>query len=127
MNLFVALAPVASTAHISVPEVVFAANHVKEIVATVVDIGHFYNFLPQFTAGTMALDALCAIVGPLCEAFVDIFVDESIDNVPRLEMGLPNFPAGQTWRTFVYYAQAINTGNFTLYDYGHHKNEKIYG
>jgi len=122
VNLFVALAPVASTANISTFEIVLAAHHVKEIVATMVDVGHFYNILPQFTAGTMALDALCAIVRPLCVAFVDIFIDEKIDNVPRLEMGLPTFPAGQSWRTFVYYAQAINTGDFTLYDYGHHKN-----
>ena len=42
-------------------------------------------------------------------------------------MGLPTFPAGQSWRTFVYYAQAIRTGNFTLYDYGAVKNMQEYG
>ena len=62
-----------------------------------------------------------------CESLADIFIDESIDNVRRLEMGVPTFPAGQSWRTFVYYAQAIRTGDFTLYDYGSIKNLEKYG
>ena len=103
------------------------AHHINEIVVALVDVGHHYNFYPQLQVGSMALDALCAILSDLCEHFVDMFIDESIDNVPRLEMALPNFPAGQTWRSFVYYAQAINSGEFTLYDYGPHKNEQIYG
>ena len=37
------------------------------------------------------------------------------------------FPTGASYRCFKYYAQAINTGQFTLYDYGMTKNKEIYG
>mmetsp|Transcript_39742 Transcript_39742/g.52060 ORF Transcript_39742/g.52060 Transcript_39742/m.52060 type:complete len:103 (+) Transcript_39742:671-979(+) len=101
---------------------VFGANHIHEIVLALVDGAGFYNWFPPLREGTQALDAACALLSDLCENFVDIFIDESIDNVPRLEFGLQMFPSGQTYRTFVYYSQAIRTGNFTLYDYGPIKN-----
>ena len=46
VNLFVALAPVASTAHITIPEMVWGANHIKEIIVALVDVGKFYNWFP---------------------------------------------------------------------------------
>ena len=129
VNLFVALAPVGSTAHIPYPELKWASKHVKEIELAVVDGLHQYNWFPQAHQASMALDSICGlpVIAKFCELFVDLFVDEKIDNVRRLEVGLPVFPSGQTWRTFVYYAQAIRTGNWTLYDYGPIKNKQVYG
>ena len=46
VNLFVALAPVASTAHITIPEMVWGANHINEVVVSLVDVGKFYNWFP---------------------------------------------------------------------------------
>ena len=54
----------------------------------------------------------------LCDGLIDIFVDQTVDNVPRFPPVADSFPSGQSYRTFVYYAQAIRTGKFTMYDYG---------
>jgi hypothetical protein len=42
-------------------------------------------------------------------------------------MYLANVPSGASYRTFVYYAQMINTGRMALYDYGRIKNHEVYG
>lgn len=42
-------------------------------------------------------------------------------------MYLANVPSGASYRTFVYYAQMINTGRMALYDYGRIKNREVYG
>jgi len=106
VNLYIALAPVASTANLAIPEIRIAAHSVNAIVDIMVDELHFYNWFPQFSQGSAALDAFCsiAVVSKLCEIFVDIFINEKVDNVPRFEMGLSTVPGGQTWRTFFYYA-----------------------
>jgi len=129
VNLFVALAPVASTANIKSPAMHIAAHHVHEIKTAIVDVAGFYNWFPNPSQGAAALDAVCAlpVVSALCETFVDLIFNSKVDNVSRLEFGIQMFPAGQSWRTFMYYAQAINSGNFTLYDYGPVANKKIYG
>ena len=88
INLFVALAPVASTAHISTKSMVFAANHVDKIVKSLVDEKGLYNWFPQVTEGTAAIDALCVILDGLCTKIVDEFVDETIDEVSKFEMAL---------------------------------------
>lgn len=42
-------------------------------------------------------------------------------------MFISNEPSGQSYRTFVYYAQMINSGECRLYDYGRLENKKRYG
>ena len=127
VNLFVALAPVGTTASISNPLLKFASDHINLFIDTIVNEMKLYNWFPNFEEGSAAIDAVCALASGLCTSLADFFVDETVDNVPRFEMAVPSTPSGQSYRTFVYYAQAIRTGKFTLYDYGSSANYKIYG
>lgn len=73
------------------------------------------------------LNAFCALAKDLCTNFGNLVFDETIDNVSRLPMAVENVPAGSSYRNFKFYAQAIRTGEFRLYDYGRKENKEIYG
>ena len=96
-------------------------------MASLVDQMGLYSWFPQVSEASVAMDTFCALAKGLCENIMDMLIDESVDNVPRFEMMVPHTPAGQSYRAMVYYAQAINTGKFTLYDYGREKNLEVYG
>lgn len=126
VNVYIALAPVASTAHIT-GFLKFVAHDVDNMIATLVDQEGLYSWFPQFSESSVAIDSFCALAKNLCEEFGNKLVDETVDNVPRFEMAVPSTPSGQTYRAMVYYSQAILTGKFTLYDYGPEKNLELYG
>ena len=63
VNLYVALAPVASTAHITDDSIVSAANNIDNMVANLVDGRGFFNWFPNLKEGTEAVDAFCAVLG----------------------------------------------------------------
>lgn len=42
-------------------------------------------------------------------------------------MYISNLPSGQSYRTFIHYAQSMHSGEFRKYDYGKIKNKRIYG
>ena len=52
---------------------------------------------------------------------------EGVDSPEAGQTFLSNEPSGQSWRTFIYYAQMINSGKCALYDYGKRENKRIYG
>ena len=56
-----------------------------------------------------------------------MIIDPEIWNMDRLDVGASIVPSGQSYRTFVYYAQMMNDDRFSLYDYGESMNMKIYG
>jgi len=128
INLFVALAPVASTAHIANKYIVDAAKHVRLLELALVDGLHFYNWFAPMPLADSAIDVVCDLVPDLCKAVAKHILNKGgVDNAARFDVFMSNEPSGQSYRTFVYYAQMINNGGFTLYDYGAIKNEKIYG
>ena len=53
--------------------------------------------------------------------------NESVDDPKAAETFMSNEPAGASWRTFTYYAQSINSGKWSLFDYGIVDNKRIYG
>ena len=93
INVYIALAPVASTAHIE-GFLKFVAHDIDEMVATLVDEKGLYSWFPQMSEGSIAMDAFCDLAKNFCEKFVDKFVDETVDNVPRFEMAIPSTPSG---------------------------------
>ena len=97
------------------------------MIDTLVDQMGLYSWFPQGSEGSVAIDTMCALAKGLCTKFGDFLVDEEVDNVSRFEMMVPSTPAGQSYRCMCYYAQAIVTGNWTLYDYGPQANMVIYG
>ena len=87
-----------------------------------------YDWFPSLTPESEALDAFCLLESELCENFLSEIMDPVINNIPRYEMGAAAFPAGQSYRAMVYYAQSIRGDyKFSLYDYGTMANMKIYG
>ena len=127
MNVFIALAPVANTANITQKELVIAAQSIDVMVYELVWKNGFYNWFPPMQRLSAVMDGFCALAGDLCTNFGEMTMDETIDNVSRLPYVLEVFPSGSSYRCFKYYAQAVNTGKFTLYDYGITKNKEVYG
>ena len=128
INLFIALAPVASTQYLKVDVLRAAANHIKVLQFGLVRTLGFYNWFPPVSEGSAALDTFCVFEPTLCETLASFVFDPEIDNMPRMEMGVGDLPAGQTYRAMVYYSQSINGSyRFSMYDYGAIKNKQIYG
>ena len=88
VNLFVALAPVGTTASISNPLLKFSSDHINLFIDTIVNEMKLYNWFPNFEEGSAAIDAVCALASGLCTSLADFFVDETVDNVPRFEMAV---------------------------------------
>jgi hypothetical protein len=129
VNLFVALAPVGSTAHIPIPFVRWLAHHIRLAEYFFVDLLHMYNLFAP-------MDHLVRIVGDICSnplakgTCKDVIKWMHHDGVDDPVAGftfLSHEPAGAGWRTIAYYGQMINSGRFELYDYGTPQNEKRYG
>ena len=59
--------------------------------------------------------------------FANNFFNPTVDNLERIPVFLYKEPSGQSWRTFVYYAQMMKSKRYCLYDYGKRKNKSIYG
>ena len=99
------------------------------MVKVLVDKEKMYNWFPNSPKGSAEIDAFCAlpVAKELCLGLMDLLVDDKILNVPRFEPMLTSTPSGQSYRTWIWYSQAIKTGNLTLYDYGPSANLQIYG
>jgi lysosomal acid lipase/cholesteryl ester hydrolase len=63
----------------------------------------------------------------LCMDVAGLLHHDGVDNMSRFPMIMSQEPAGASYRTFVYYAQMINSGRMALYDYGRSANKEIYG
>lgn len=128
INLFIALAPVSTTANISEKFIVDAAKHIKLLELAIVHELNYYNWFAPMPLAEGAIATICDIVPGVCKAVgKHIHNKDGVDNPGRFDMFISNEPSGQSYRTFVYYAQMINNKKFTRYDYGPVKNMKLYG
>lgn len=77
----------------------------------------------------MAEELACSIphLKEVCKHVYGLFHNEGVDDPQAGQSFLSHEPSGQSWKTFAYYAQMINTGKCALYDYGKIRNNKIYG
>merc|ERR1712060_342926 len=128
VNLFIALAPVASTVHISNPIIKHAASLITVLELALVRKEHYYNWFAPMPMADGAIAAACDIVPGLCKEVGQlIHPKDGVDNPARFDVFMSNEPSGQSYRTFVYYAQQMNSGRVALYDYGPIENHKVYG
>jgi len=128
INVYAALAPVATTANISNHYIRLAAKYIKEIQFVLMR-KHIYNIIPPLPVADEVIDVVCELpfLKDVCLHIAGLLNHDGIDNGSRFDMYMSNLPSGVGYRTFVYYAQMINSGECTLYDYGSHENKKIYG
>ena len=94
INLFIALAPVASTQYLKVNALRAAANHITATQFALVHVLGLYNWFPPVSEGSAALDTFCVFEPTLCETFASLVFDPEIDNMPRMEMGIGDLPSG---------------------------------
>ena len=129
INLFIALAPVASTANITSPIARALAPHIKLLEAILVRGLNYRNWFAPMPKAVQLVDAVCGafLVDDVCKEFFKLLHHDGVDNFERFTVFMSNEPSGQSYRTFVYYAQMINSGRYALYDYGKRQNKKIYG
>ena len=74
------------------------------------------------------VDTICGgLFAFACKDFFKLLHHDGVDNFERFTVFMSNEPSGQSYRTFVYYAQMMNDGRYSLYDYGKRKNKQIYG
>lgn len=84
---------------------------------------NFYNWFPPMDVATEAVNVLCHFMEGLCEEIISHLHHEGVDNGERFPVFISNEPSGASYRTFVYYAQMINSGRFAKYDYGRMSNK----
>lgn len=128
VNLFCALAPVASTSHIEIPALVEASQHIEEIVIAVTDVAHVYSLIPAHPLAMETAEVVCAIpyVDGICE-WLYSHTDE-YDDPYAIAIAASYVPSGSGYRDWVYYGQMIRDGmGFRYYDYGKRQNKKLYG
>lgn len=120
INLFLALAPVASTANIPSPEIREAAKFIKEIELALVHEGKYYNWFAPMPTLMEGFEFACdmPLLKSVCKKMAGIMNHDGVDDPKAAMTFLSNEPAGASYRTFVYYAQMINSGRCALYDYG---------
>jgi len=105
INLFIALAPVASTANISEKYIVAAAGKIKLIELALVHGLHYYNWFAPMPMADGAIAAACDMLPGVCKAIGRFILNnEGVDNAGRFDVFISNEPSGSSYRTFVYYA-----------------------
>lgn len=102
--MFIALAPVASTEHLQIKSLRLAANHIHLLEFALTKVKSFYDWFPPMSLGSAAADTFCLLESKLCTNFMSEIFNPEVDNISRYEMGVGDFPSGQTYRAMVYYA-----------------------
>ena len=134
INLFVALAPVANTAHTTSTFFKAASAHVSLIKFVLIRVLNIRCWIPSSLASyDKALVAACGekYASQCAQAasfmFSRLGIHDQLDEASRLPLIIAGAPAGSGYRTFLYYAQMTNDQRYSLYDYGRVKNNQIYG
>lgn len=129
MNLFVALAPVASLNHTMSSLFKIMAAHLPEVEYELINVLGMYNmFAPNWYTQWETAE-FCSNFGSICSSFLTLIadLDTSVDNMNRTMSYLTHFPSGAGYRNLVHYAQLINSDKFLRFDFGAEKNQQKYG
>ena len=91
VNLFVALAPVASTANMGRSLV---TDHIKLVEFIVVDVLKYYNWFAPMPNAVALVDFVCDTAPFICNFFKKFIVHHDVDNLSRFDVFLSNEPSG---------------------------------
>lgn len=126
INLAVLLGPVATTANVSKPIFLFAAKHLDEIESYMLK-NKMYNMFAPEPLISEGIIIFCHLFSELCLEIRSMFHHDGITNPERFPMYMSNSPTGNSYRTWIYYGQLMNTNRTQLYDYGKEGNQEKYG
>ncbi|XP_065909438.1 gastric triacylglycerol lipase-like [Dysidea avara] len=120
VNLFVALAPVATVHHIK-GALSFIAGYYKELDLLFTLFGDG-EFLPDDDFNKILARAVCPLPGvdDICGnlLFLVCGFDKKNMNFSRIPVYAAHNPAGTSVKDVVHYAQEVRSGKFSMYDYG---------
>lgn len=127
VNLFVALAPVASTHNIEVPSLQKSAKYWRLIQFAAERLG-VYNIFGVNWWEDEAMLVFCGLFEGLCEEILSAVADANpeVDNMDRLGAFLSNFPAGSSFQDLCMFAQNVVHDDFRQFNYGEIDNLSIY-
>ena len=94
LNLFIALAPVASTANIPNTLIRVAAKFIKVFEFLIVHKFGYYNWFAPMPVVTDAVGTFCSFVPSVCNWFIQHLHHEGVDNGKRFPMFISNEPSG---------------------------------
>ena len=129
VNLFVALAPVASVYNVEVPFFKKLSHVWRELQFIILRKGLFDLYDSNWWQEE-AEKIICDKISPVvCYGLIKYLADANIevDNMARLNVFLKDFPSGEGYQNLVWYAQSILKQGFKRFDYGPIENLKKYG
>lgn len=128
INLFVALAPVASTHNLQVDALQSIAPYWRPIQFAAEKLG-VYNIIGMNWWEEETTLLFCAMFDGVCEGMISAVADAdpSVDNMSRLDVFMSNFPAGSSYQDLVMFAQDVAKPDFHQFNYGERENLKVYG
>lgn len=95
INLYIALAPVASTANIPNKWIRIAAKMIKVLEYIIVGKLNYYNWFAPMPVVTDAVGTFCSIIPGVCDWFIKhLFNHEGVDEGKRFPMFISNEPSG---------------------------------
>lgn len=125
INLFVALAPIASIVHIESLILEASAYIPQEIFYPF----GLYDFLPYMNIPTLIYE-FCDKVKTVCPLILELLADKNttVDNLERLPIIMAHEPGGTSVRNMAKYEQGIHAkaSSMCKYDYGEKENMEIY-
>ena len=96
INLFIALAPVATTANNTSPIAIWLAPHIKLLEAILVRGLNYRNWFAPMPKAVQLVDAVCGafLVDDVCKEFFKLLHHEGVDNFERFTVFMSNEPSG---------------------------------
>ncbi|XP_072050943.1 gastric triacylglycerol lipase-like [Amphiura filiformis] len=131
LNLFVALAPVVYTSHMTSPLLDFAKPSMYRPLFDALRLIGMYELLPKKEIGDFWANTICshdhAVV--LCRSLIFLFGGFSCQhmNTTRIPVYISNSPAGTSLKNVEHWAQVVYSASIARFDYGDDENIKHYG
>ena len=96
INLFIALAPVATTANITSPIARMLSPHIKLLEAIIVKGLNYRNWFAPMPKAVHLVDSICGgfLVEDACKEFFKLLHHQGVDNFERFTVFMSNEPSG---------------------------------
>jgi len=94
VNLFIALAPVGTTANIPTWFIRDAAKFIDFLEWVLIDVFHYYNWFAPMPIAVEGVVLLCDILPFVCSGLAKLLHHDGVDNSDRFDVLISNEPSG---------------------------------